>query len=188
MFKSIVVVCSAGLLLTASGCSMAVKQAYHGVVGASGKFYEIKVVDEEVLKTYTAVRVEPFTNDLGERVPQKVIDRVNEMVPKEVEDSGFFDGDGDRVLSIKGRIIHYNGKSGLEGAVGSVLSGGEECVCRVELLDARSGSLVGEAVCWGTVKSAVRRGSTELGIGVGKGVTKWLEERLPDEEETQQEE
>ena len=187
MFKSTVFLCMAALTLASTGCSMAVKQAYHGVKGASGKFYEVKIVDVDVLESYSAVRVEPFTNDLGERVPQTVIDRVNEIVPQAVESSGFFGEDG-QMLTIKGRIIHYNGKSGLSGSVGSVIGGGEECVCRVELLDSSSGNLVGEAVCWGVVKSAVRRGSTELAIGVGKGVVKWLEERFTERELQVQEE
>jgi hypothetical protein len=37
------------------------------------------------------------------------------------------------------------------------------------------------------VKSAVRRGSGELGVGVGKGVTKWLDKRMPDAEKESRE-
>ncbi len=56
------------------------------------------------------------------------------------------------------------------------------CVCRVQLTDADSGKQIGEAVCWGEVKSAVRRGSGEFGIGVGKGVAEWISERFSKEE------
>jgi hypothetical protein len=82
-------------------------------------------------------------------------------------------------LVVTGRIIHYTGNSALSGAVGNIISGGEFCVCRVQLTDAESGQQIGEAICWGVIKSAFRRGSEEFGIGVGKGVAGWLSERLP---------
>ena len=94
-------------------------------------------------------------------------------------DEGLFDPDG-KALRIEGRIIHYTGKSGLEGSVSSVIGSGEECVCRVQLLDDATNRQIGEAICWGVVKSVVRRGPDELGIGVGRGVAKWIEKRLPE--------
>ncbi len=167
-------------VLASTGCTTALKQTYYGVTGAKGKFYEVKVVDSGVLATYRSIKVEKFTNELGERVPPKVIAEVNERTPQMVADAELFYPDG-KSLVVKGRIVHFTGKSGLKGSVGSVIGGGEECVCRVQLVDGASGDLVGEAVCWGIVKSAIRRGSGELGEGVGDGVVKWLEERLPDD-------
>ena len=171
---------SATVALASGGCSTAVKQAYYGVRGAQGKFYEVKVVDPGVLAKYKSVRVEPFTNEIGDCVPPQVIAEVNEQTPKSLAESGLFYPDG-KAVRVKGRIVHFTGKSGLKGSVGSVIGGSEECVCRVELLDGESGQVIGEAICWGIVKSAVRRGSGELGAGVGKGVENWIEKRLPED-------
>ena len=176
------------LTLATTGCTTALKQAYYGARGADGKFYELKVVDPDVLAAYKAVRVEPFTNELGEHVPEKVVNAINELAPKTIFQANIFYPDG-KTLVVNGKIIHFTGKSGVEGSVGSVIGGGEVCVCRVQLTDADSGDLVGEAICWGIVKSAVRRGSEEMGVGVGKGLVEWFEERLPEEDlNTRQEE
>jgi hypothetical protein len=176
--KILIYIWLAAVVLGSSGCTTALKQTYYTARGAQGKFYEVKVVNPDKLAAYRSVRVEPFTNALGQRVPPEVIAEVNENTPKAVAEANLFYPTG-KLLLIKGSIIHFTGKSGLRGSVGSVIGGGEECVCRVQLLDGESGELVGEAVCWAVVKSAVRRGSGELGVGVGEGVTEWLEKRLP---------
>jgi hypothetical protein len=165
----------------ASGCMTAVKQTYYGVTGAQGSFYELHVVDPDRLAEYRSVNVEPFGNDLGPHVPEEVITEVNLNTPKTIAEGALFYPEG-KELKIQGRIIHYTGKSGLKGSIGSIIGGENVCVCRVQLLDGESGEMIGEGVCWGSVKSAVRRGASEYGAGVGKGVTKWLEERLPEAE------
>jgi hypothetical protein len=170
------------MLVPLAGCAgTAVKQGLYAVMGAQGEFYELEVVDPMKLATYRAVRVEPFGNDLGERVPSEVVTEVNRQTPKTIAKASLFYPAG-KTLRVTGRIIHYTGRSGLEGSVMSVIGGSEDCVCRVQLLDDQTGARVGEAVCWGVVKSAIRRGSEELGIGVGKGVAKWLRKRLPEVE------
>lgn len=166
------------LLAPLAGCGTLLKQGYYTARGAEGKYYELQVVDPQVLATYESIRVEPFANELGERVPADVIAEVNENTPKTVAKSALFYPEG-KQLVVRGTIIHFTGRSGLMGSVGSVIGSAEECVCRVELRDAETNEAVGEAVCWGSVKSALRRGSSELGIGVGKGVLEWLEKRLP---------
>lgn len=170
------------LLVPLSGCyGTAAKQVVYAVMGAEGKFYELKTVDPHRLATYRSIRVEPFTNELGARVPAGVLAEVNDRTPEAIAESTLFYPDGNP-LRVRGTIIHYTGRSGLEGSVMSIVGSSEECVCRVQLLDGESGDLVGEAVCWGAVKSAIRRGSGELGTGVGKGVAKWIRKRLPEEE------
>jgi len=169
------------LLVPLSGCTTAAKQAFYTAVGAQGKFYELKAVDPNLLASYRSIRVDPFTNELGQRVPRAVVTEVNDQTPKAIADSALFYPEG-KPLRVRGTIIHYTGRSGLKGSAMSVIGSSEECVCRVQLLDGDSDDLIGEAVCWGAVKSAVRRGSGELGIGVGKGVAKWIRKRLPEEE------
>lgn len=162
-----------------SGCTTLLKQGYYAAVGAQGKFYELQIVDPQVLQDYRAIKVEPFTNDLGTHVPQAVIREVNQNTPAAIQDEHLFYPEG-KTLRVTGTIIHYTGKSGMTGAIGSVIGGSEDSVCRVQLLDDVSGQMVGEAICWASVKSAIRRGSGEHGIGVGKAVAKWVERRLPE--------
>ena len=178
--KSTLLVTVGTMAVGLSGCGTLVKQGVHTVLGAQGKFYEIEVVDPAVLATYQSIQIEPFSNELGRRVPAEVVREVNENTPQTVDAAHLFYPNGKR-LRVKGRIVHFTGRSGLVGAVGSVISGAEDCVCRVELLDDASGERIGEAVCWAVVKSALRRGADEFGEGVGKGVASWLERRLPED-------
>ena len=169
------------LMLATTGCSTVIKQAYYGAKGAQGKFYELKVVDPDVLTTYKSIRFEPFTNELSKHVPGEVVTGINELAPKTVAEANIFYPKG-KTLVVNGKIIHFTGKSGAKGSVSSVIGSDEICVCRVQLTDADSGDLVGEGICWGIVKSAVRRGSEEFGAGVGKGLIGWFEERLPEDD------
>lgn len=168
-------------LLGVCGCSTAAKQAIYTVIGAQGEFYEVQVVNPFELAGYRSVQVQPFTNELGQRVPPEVIVEINEQTPRTVREAGLFYPEG-KQLVVRGRIIHYTGRTALAGSIMSVAGSSEECVCRVQLIDADSQQVVGEAVCWGQTKSALRRGSGELGQGVGKGVAKWIRQRLPEEE------
>jgi hypothetical protein len=169
------------LAMASSGCSTLIKQSYYGVKGASGKFYEVKVVDSATLTQYKRVKFAPFTSGLGEHVPEEMITELNGRAPEALAEAYLFYPEG-KTLRITGNVIHYTGKSGLAGSLGNTIGGRDECVCRMQLHDDETGTLIGEAVCWGVVKSAVRRGADELGEGVGKGVAKWFEDRFGEAE------
>ena len=161
------------------GCTMVAKQAYYTVAGASGKFYELSSVDPDVRATYEHVEVKPFTNTHGDHVREEVMAEINDHTPERIQNEALFYPEG-KTLEINGQVVHYTGKSGLSGSIQSAL-GGEVCVCRVQLTDAESGDLIGEANCMSTVKSAIRRGSSEIADGIARSVSKWLEKRLPEE-------
>lgn len=180
MFRRATLLGLVGLAFGSSGCMTAVKQAYYGVRGAQGEFYEVQVVKPAQLATYRSIRVESFTNELGPHLPAEVIREINEHTPEAVAGKNLFYSSGKKLV-VTGQIVHFTGKSALKGSVGSIIGGGEACVCRVQLKDGESGEQIGEAVCWGLTKSAVRRGSGELGIGVGKAVSSWLSKRFPKE-------
>ena len=82
MLRNLLYVGLAAVTLGSTGCTTVLKQTYYTARGAQGKFYELKVVDPNVLASYRSVRVEPFTNVLGERVPTGVIAEVNEHTPQ----------------------------------------------------------------------------------------------------------
>lgn len=159
------------LALPATGCSTVAKQAYYGARGAQGKYYELKGIDSGVLASYRSVRVAPFTTDLGDYLPVDVLTAMAEQVPLAIDSAHVFYPDGKR-LTIEGTVIHYTDGS----------FGGQECVCRVQMLDGDSGALLGEAVCYGVIKSAVRQGAGQLAVGVGKGIVKWVKDVLPEDE------
>jgi hypothetical protein len=116
-----------------------------------------------------------------------VLGEINDhILPTLLEADLFYPGG--KTLLITGKIMHYTGESGLKGTISSVVGGADECVCRVQLRDADSREPIGEAMCWGEVKSALRREAKEYGRGVARGITKWLEERLPEEERERREE
>ncbi len=169
-----------GALLLSTGCkSTLFKQGYYALRGAKGSFYELKDVNPAALAEYESVRVGAFTNDLGLHVPGEVVSEVNRNVPLVLKKELFFD-EGKR-LRVQGRIVHFIGNSGSRGALKAIISGDDVCVCRVELRDDETDALIGEAMCWGEVKSAIRRGADEFGEGVGKGVARWIKDRLPRE-------
>lgn len=177
MVRTLMMIGMAVATAASTGCITAAKQAYYGVTGSKGSFYETRVVDPQTLARFDSVRVEPFGNTLGPHVPSSVVSQIEPETARELEKEELFQGQG-RELVVRGSVIHFTGQSGLGGSVGSVIGGGDACVCRIQLVDGSTGEMVGEGVCWGEVKSAVRRGSSEYGEGVGKGLTRWLEERL----------
>jgi hypothetical protein len=160
-----------------AGCSTVAKQAYYTAAGASGKFYEIHVVDPSILGSRKSLRVGDFKNDLGEIPPSAIFNSIASHTRRLLGESALFSGSGDP-LEIQGLMIHYTGPSSAKGAVRSKI-GRQDCVCRVRLLDGNSGSLIGEAVCWGVTRSAVRRDHDELAEGVAKGIVKWIKRRHP---------
>ena len=110
----------ASLLAPLAGCrGTLLKQGYYAVRGAKGEFYEVQVVNPQQLAAYESIRVEPFTNDLGERVPAEVIAEINRNTSEIVAESHLFYPEGKQLVA-QGRIIHYTGKSGLMGSVWSI--------------------------------------------------------------------
>lgn len=180
MLRMVCLLSSVGMLWASMGCVTAAKQAFYGVTGSQGSFYEIQVADPQVLAQFDRIRVEPFGNELGAHVPAKVIAQLQRQTADELADSELFDGDG-RELVVRGSVVHFTGQSGLVGSIDSVVGGGDVCVCRIRLVDGANGQTVGEGVCWGEVKSAIRRGSKEYGEGVARGLIRWIKDRLPDE-------
>jgi hypothetical protein len=183
--RTILGVFVASMLMT-TGCSTLLKQGYYAAVGAGGSFYELKVVDPQKLAEYKSVTVKPFSNSLGPCVPAEVMAEVHRSAPQRLAESHLFYPTGKK-LRVEGTVIHYTGKNGIVGAA-SALLGSEACVCRVQLYDDASNTMIGEGVCWGTVKSMVRRGAEEFGVGVGKGLCAWFKKRLPEAELKKREE
>jgi hypothetical protein len=188
MRRVVILAAFTAAVMMSTGCTTLIKQGYYGVTGAKGEFYELTPVKPLELAKYKSLTFAPFTSDIGPRVPSEVVREVNRTMPERVAGSHLFYPSGTPQLRVTGSVIHYTGAGGVVGAVSSIISSDDVCVCRVQLTDAQTGALVGEGVCWGAVKSAVRRGASEYGDGVGKGVNEWLTKRMPPAEREQRHE
>lgn len=164
------------LTFAATGCGTVIKQTYYGITGATGSYYELNVVDASELASYRSFTTAPFDNALGDHVPPAVMIQIDQQVPAYLRQSALYSPDG-RKIRITGTVMHFTGETGLDGAISTIL-GGQTCVCRVKLLDDETGELIGEAMCWAEIKSVARQDVKEFGIGVGRGIVKWLEDRL----------
>jgi hypothetical protein len=177
-------------ILFLAGCSQGIKEGYHSLMGSSGKTVLLSG-DKDKLShlalEYGSVQVEPFTNDVGPSCPQAFLDNLPQAIsdqlkfrPRSVTDTvtlkkkeemgPFFTGPSDKILLIKGKVIQYD----IGSTVDKVTSPLDEAICRVQILDKSSNTLLAEVNCTGRVKSALRSGPIELAKGIGKSVNKLL--------------
>ena len=168
-----------GAVLIAGCIGTAAKQAYYGVTGASGRYFEIKDMGGPTsLLAYRSAQVESFDPSpmLG-AIPQNVVAAVRPAVTgKLAELDAFRTGGGKPALLIRGKFMDYDpGKSHLRAVgfgVDPFLS------VQVEILNAETKQVLGVAMVTGTVKSAVRVGADELAEGLGKAVKGLLESHM----------
>lgn len=173
-----------------TGCSRAISEGVHGVMGSSGKIVKIQGDDTrigQITRDYGAVSVEPFGNDVGQVVPQPFLEVVHTVIEnklqlrdrsametvkfKKKEDLGpFFTGPADKKLIIRGKVIQYDQGDLKDKAMSPM----DEAICRVQFVDGTSGEMIAEANCTGRSKSVVRTGPNELADGVAKGIKKFL--------------
>ncbi len=183
------------LTVSLTGCTRGIKEGLYSIKGSSGKFHLIGVNHNklgDIAYEYGSCRIEPFSNDVGDLCPQEFIDRLpgaiseqivyrprtfkDKMKRKSEDDMGpFFTGSPDKKLIVRGKIIQYDiTEKGARGLVTKVLGSYEVAICRVQIVDADSGSLIAEANCTGSTKSAIRTGPAELANGIGKAIRKML--------------
>ena len=168
-----------GAVLIAGCVGTAVKQAYYGVTGASGRYFEIRNMGGPTsLLAYRSAKMESFDPSpmLG-AIPQDVVAAVRPAVAaKLAELDAFRTGGGKPTLLIRGKFMDYDsGGSALRATgfgVDPFLS------AQVEILNADTKQVVGIAMVTGTVKSAVRVGPEELAEGLGKAVKGLLESHM----------
>jgi len=168
-----------GAMLIAGCVGTAVKQAYYGVTGASGRYFEIKNLGGPTsLLAYRSAQVASFDPSpmLG-AIPPDVVAAVRPAVAaKLAELEAFRTGGGKPTLLIRGKFMDYDsGGSALRATgfgVDPFLS------AQVEILNAETKQVLGIAMVTGTVKSAVRVGPDELAEGVAKAVKGLLESHM----------
>jgi len=168
-----------GAVLIAGCMGTAVKQAYYGVTGASGRYFEIKNLGGPTsLLAYRSAQVASFDPSpmLG-AIPRDVVAAVRPAVAgKLAELDAFRTGGGKPTLLIRGKFMDYEpGGSALRAAG---IAENPFLTAQVEILNADTKQVLGIAMVTGTVKSAVRVGPDELAEGMAKAVKDLLESHM----------
>ncbi|MBN1436415.1 MAG: hypothetical protein JW936_05020 [Sedimentisphaerales bacterium] len=177
----IVVLLLTAVLATLNGCvGRAVREGYHGIVGAAGVPLVISGQETQIKSiplTYGNYQLERFTCDIGTLCDPQFFSALPNRVSQELstrevddEDVSFFVGPSNRTVIIRGRVIHYETADLLGVAMGPM----EEAICRVQLVDADSGTVLADTNCVGRVESTVRSGPDELAHGVARAIRELL--------------
>ena len=166
----------------ATGCVGTVaKQALYGVTGASARYYEVKSMGgTTALDRYPSVGIEVFDPSpmLG-AVPSSFAGLVQTAIVNQLVETKMFGsvtkgapaGGG---LLIRGKFVDFDPGGSALRAVGFGVN--PFLSAQIQVIDTRSNRVLGIAMVTGTVKSAVRTGTTELADGVGKAVKGLLEQ------------
>ena len=177
-----------GCLLLAGvigGCSRGIKESVYALTGSTGKavLLQGRETAGTLAATYGTVRVEPFSNDVGDNCPPEFLAHLPAAIEEQLryrdpsfkeritakakEELGpFLTGPAEKTLVIHGRVIQYD----IGGTADKVAGPLDEAICRIQVSDSTSGTQLVEANCTGRVKSSLRTGPKELAEGVGKGI------------------
>lgn len=178
------------LAATFAGCSRGIKEGLYAVTGASGKATLIMGRQDDLgafASRFGSVSVEPISNDVGDACPSEFLVALPPAIEKELqyrprsltekikgvdeaEAGPFFTGPADQTLILRGRVIQYDTGSIEDKALSPL----DEAICRVQFIDAASGTTLAEANLTGRVKSSVRTGPQELASGVAKALADLL--------------
>ncbi len=159
----LIVACSAGCL------GRAIREGYSGATGASGRPRSIQSVTVN-LANYDAVVVEPFSDDSQGLGNEAFMAALPAKVTEQIIQKTYLRQRGSKVLRITGRLINYDPGTTTDKIVGPM----EQAVCRVKLIDAASGDVLGIASCDSRAKSSFRKGPEELAEGMGKVIADWI--------------
>ena len=170
----------AAALLVAGCIGTAAKQAYYGVTGASGRYFEVRTLGGSTsLLKYLSAQVEAFDPApmLGV-IPREVVTAVRPVIARELTEPESFRlaAGGRPALLVRGKFVDYDPGGAPLRAVGFGVD--PFLTAQIEIVDADSGHVLGVAMVTGTVKSAVRVGPNELADGLAKAVKGLLEAHM----------
>ena len=158
------------VVLVGVGClGRAIKEGVYGATGASGRARSIQSVKVN-LANYDAVKVEKFSDDTQGLGNTAFLAAIPERVTEQIVTKTYMERQGGKVLRITGRLINYDTGTTTDKIAGPM----EQAICRVQLIDAASGDVLGIASCDARAKSSVRKGPEELADGMGKGIADWI--------------
>ncbi|MFA5864175.1 MAG: hypothetical protein WC975_05750 [Phycisphaerae bacterium] len=169
------------LLLTAlascTGCQMFIaKRLLQEVRGGQSQLTIIKNASPSALIDYKRIKMGDFRNEMGRQFPSYAATEVRQaFIDQIVKNPRIYDlasenSNARSMLIMRGSIIHYQPTSAISGVMG----GFSQLICRVELIDAATGKIIGVANCCGFSKAIARSGVKELAAGAAKAMRKWL--------------
>ena len=151
------------------GCSRVIKESYYGATGATGRAKPLQTVSVDLAK-YDSFKVEEFSDGMEGQGNTSFLGVVEDEVAQEIVKETYLERRGGKTLKITGELIAYDTGTLTDKVAGPM----EEAVCRVKLIDADSGKVLGSSDCYSRAKSSVRKGPEELGEGTGKAIAKWI--------------
>ena len=164
--------CLLGLLviLSGTGCvGRAIREGVYGATGAGGQARPIQLVTVN-LADYDAVTVEAFSDDTQGLGNTAFLAALPEKVTEQIVSKTYMERRGSKVLRVSGRLINYDTGTTTD----KIASPMEQAICRVQLIDAASGNVLGVASCDARAKSSIRKGPEELAEGMGKIIADWI--------------
>ena len=158
------------VVLSGAGCvGRVIREGVYGATGAGGRARPIQLVKVN-LADYDAVVVEPFSDDTDGLGNTAFLAAIPEKVSEQIVSKTYMERQGSKVLRITGRLINYDTGTTTDKIAGPM----EQAICRVKLIDASSGNVLGIASCDARAKSSIRKGPEELAEGMGKIIADWI--------------
>jgi hypothetical protein len=159
----------------APGCGTIVGQGAATVMGAGGRYFEIKDVGARgTLDRYQAVQVVPFDPSpmLGS-IPQDIVTAVQPNIVRKLRETRLFAQVGTTVstrpaLEIRGKFMDYDPGGSAARAVG--FGSNPSLTAQTELVDVDTSRVIGIAMVSGSIGSVVRANPEQLSDGVAKAV------------------
>jgi len=161
------------LLVSLSGCTTALKQAYYEARGAKSKIIPVTDLEQDALLKYRSVRFEPATTTVGDRICplelRRSYDRHTTELASELRE--FYPG-GDPGLRVASEILYFQKKGLLSGS---------QCLTRVQMREGEQ--LVVDAIVRTESKSFREGGEDALAESNVKALGKFLKNRGLEEKE-----
>ena len=161
-------------LIACSGCGRAITEGVGLARGAKG--IVVVVAPAPSLAGYAEFKVEAFNDQTGSGVPQVVKDSLAAHVAEQLAEAKVPTGGAGKTLIIRGTYLYYEDANNTADQVFGPL---EEVLARVQLVDAASGKVLGEANCVGRTTASVNKGPNEKGQGLAKAIVKWIKREMP---------
>jgi hypothetical protein len=171
-----------GLVLSAGGCSQALKEGVGLATGAKGTLTVLRQVSPEAedrpLGEYQRFELERLADDMNGQVPKALFEHLPEAFDRTLAAAKIPNAAAGKTLLIRGKILHYEDSS----VVGLALGPLEFTVARVEFVDKASGRILGVANCVGRTTQRVNLGVVKKAEGLAKAIVKWIDSRYPQDQ------
>ncbi|NIA07395.1 MAG: hypothetical protein GWP14_07150 [Actinobacteria bacterium] len=169
MKKKLCLLSLLGVLVSVGCLGRVIKESYYGATGATGRVNVLQNVKVD-LSRYDSFSVEQFSDAMEGQGNMAFLAVVEKKVAEIVAKKTYLNATGTKSLKISGSLISYDTGTTTEKIAGPM----EQAICRIKLIDADSGKVLGVADCLSRAKSSVRKGPEELGEGTGKGIAEWI--------------